>query len=77
MGRFAVVQAAATSRSKLDSYRQLQQTVRALAAEINARHTAGGIVPSCHSPFIQRMPAFTWSNRDVSIVAPLAVEAST
>jgi trehalose 6-phosphate synthase len=37
-GRFAFVQAAAPTRSKLASYRHLEEEARAVADEINARH---------------------------------------
>jgi trehalose 6-phosphate synthase len=43
--RFAFVQVAAPTRSKLPSYRGLQEEAEALAAEINARHGSDGLQP--------------------------------
>jgi trehalose 6-phosphate synthase len=44
-GRFALIQAAAPTRSKLPSYGKLQDEAVALAAEVNARHGQGGSLP--------------------------------
>jgi trehalose 6-phosphate synthase len=45
-GRFCFVQAAAPTRSKLNSYRHLQEEAEALAQEINKQHAKpGGIEP--------------------------------
>jgi trehalose 6-phosphate synthase len=41
-GRFAFYQAAAPTRSKLSSYRQVQEQAEELAREINARHAGHG-----------------------------------
>jgi trehalose 6-phosphate synthase len=44
-GRFVFIQAAAPSRSKLDTYSALQRGACELAEEINARHGQGGYKP--------------------------------
>lgn len=44
-GQFVFVQVAAPTRSKLATYRQLQEEAEALAHEINARHGAEGYEP--------------------------------
>ncbi|MEZ5923621.1 MAG: trehalose-6-phosphate synthase [Hyphomicrobiaceae bacterium] len=44
-GKLVFVQAAAPTRSKLDAYSALQADAEKLAAEINARHGAGGVEP--------------------------------
>ncbi len=44
-GRLAFIQAAAPTRSKLDSYSSLQADAEALAADVNARHGTAGYQP--------------------------------
>jgi trehalose 6-phosphate synthase len=44
-GRFSFVQVAAPTRSKLPSYKQIQDEATAMAEDINARHEVDGVKP--------------------------------